>query len=289
MRRQRNRTALFFDDLKLWAPIQLVTGVAADLAAPLGHFALYLLIAALVAVAAGIVLHHRGSPQGLRVAKNAGVGAAVFGLIFLAQQSGTRTPGIPERGVLATNITFVSSVQTNILPLAPEVRNLFVLQDRLGSSDPAERATAAREALQSNDGDERRKAVEIIFATRDAHLRQIAILRALRMRQGQTLPILVDTDQAQTKLSQAFIGASLHLNRVDESSSSIEGELSCQTCGWPMNGTVALNEVAISSRVVVERKQVLVSFELRPTEDFQLAGTVRGSNGDSAKIHIPLL
>jgi hypothetical protein len=282
--------AMLFDAAAAFAA-EAVAAALADLFKPVANFAWLLLILMAIILIAGIFFRRRNprSTLAVRVMVVSGLGFFLFGLTVLAQQFSRGPDALPPRGALATNIQIFAVLQSEIVPLKPGVAALYDLQNALNSSDAATRNAAARNALESGSDDDQRAALEIVFATRDARLRQIAVLHVLKARLRQDIPIMVDASQPETELARALIGAGLRSYHVDEASSSFSGVLASQDSGFEMSGTVGLNGTVIRSSLIIARHQLAVAIDLHANDDFQLAGTIESTDGRRAGIHIPLL
>lgn len=263
-------------------------GLASDLARPIGNFAP--LLFAVSAVVAVITYRLSRGPKSARRTKDlfhfSLVGSVVFLLIWVPEFFTGRNSAGPPRGVLADNVSTIGRLQTAILPLDSSVKALYRLDDQLKNPNRADRYAAVRDALKTKDDAFRRQVLEIVMRSGDPRLRQIAILRIMAMRAGQSMPILATASSGESDFTRSLIGATMNLSRVDEAGSGFAGSL---ITGFyvNLNGTVATDKVVIATLSPLNRRDRM-TMELTLSNEFQLVGPAKTSSGESATVTIPL-
>jgi hypothetical protein len=158
------------------------------------------------------------------------------------------------------------------------------LQVALADADAGNRVRAARFALGSTDTAFQAAAIEQLYRSPQAELRQAAITTIFQTRTGRAhIPlVVVEGEGSDPELSNALQGASLYVQRVDEVTGGVVGNFA----GSTLNGSITRSGINFSTTL---QNRGAVSLSLQPTADFSLAGTLRTQDGKSVRVQMPLM
>jgi hypothetical protein len=158
------------------------------------------------------------------------------------------------------------------------------LEVAVSSADAGNRVRAARFALGSADATFQAAAIEQLYRSTHAELRQVAIIAIFQSRRGRShLPLLVvEGEGSDPELVNALQGASLYVQNVDEVTGGVGGNFA----GSTLNGSITRSGVNFSTAV---QNRGAVTVSLQPTDDFALAGTLRTQDGKSVRVQMPLM
>jgi hypothetical protein len=255
----------------------------ADLLRPLANFAVIFLVLATLAFLAG----RRWNMKSLR--DHGGIGMVLFALLTVGQFVEERGSDLVHLGFVGSNVPAVREVQSALI-VGQKSKALLEFQEKVESRDPSERAEAARLAVSTTDPDDQHKFLAMILASGDGRLRQVAVLHALKLREGQTIPIRPDADAMTGEFARTFIGATLRFSNVDEASSSFGGGLGHSGQGeTAISGTVSAKDVVIATSCRIKTEWFPTTLVLHVTDDFELEGTATTAGGQTARMTLPLL
>lgn len=269
--------------LGTWSAISLVVGLVADIAEPVAPFAMNLLalsILLLLLCLAGMSSAKLRATAGT-AAIFSGIAALVFGTIVLGQQAVPGNEG-EERGVAASYIDPLAGLQNAILPISDDARAMLEFSSAISHGSDTMRAVEARDRIsQTKDPLLRRGMIEALYETNRPPLRQLAISMAFAERDNDSLTLLPTGD---SKLARELVGEPLHISDVDVAS----GALRMAWNGRRSEGTVARGEVVFPLTIVRDNQRRQVEVRLTAKDGFELSGTARLADGESAAVALPL-
>jgi hypothetical protein len=299
-----------------WITCALFVGLAADLIQPAGNFVLFL-AGVFVAVAIVTALLSFLPPlKWMRAAAGCAlVSVVVFGGFAVLQRYVAPQPAGERRGFIAALVPPAVDLQRVLLaeaakreeimkdvagpqaapaaappPPPPELskaqKTLYDLNVALAAADPAQRLRAGVEALAATDPAILTPAIDTLYRSKDAALRQLAIAKVISQRKGGAFPLLAIAPTPDTQaFANALQGSSLSIRTVNANSGAFEGAF----CGAPTEGSVSRMGVTFAAACKVGDATTKVIVTLQPTDDFRLTGQARNDQGQVVNVDLPLL
>lgn len=263
-----------------WAVLALFIGLIADFAEPVGALALWLFLIGLVA----LLLAYLVQKKGPNFIPFAGVFTAIMAIILLLQLFASPEARGEDRGFLGSNLSPVASLQTAILPLSPNNRQLLQFGNRTNRGSDIERVEAAR-ALYENSDDAmvRQTMLERMMQSDNAALIQTAMLLRLAEREGDMLklvPLEADGDGILARRLESYAFRLLSVN-VDSGALKLEGNA-------PSAGKVDRTRIDMELYIAILGKPNLMQVELQPSAEMKLTGTAELQTGENVAVEMPL-
>ena len=272
------------DRLAAWSGLALVTGLAGDVAKPVGNYSIWLLAAGIAVLTLCIVLRRFALPR--RAILHSSIFSAIMATIVALQYFTPEEKDASERGFAAAYVPLVAAVQPKILPLTEAEAAMLSFKNAISRGSDRERQANARSIINATeDMALRRSLIEELARSSDPALRQIGILYQLASRTRDRLPLMPVSRDADDPLSRRLLSYSVRVNRVDTDT----GALDLNGDGWGSDGTVSRQ--GISMQVYIDmpdenRRSMLV--ELALDSDLKLVGTARLEDGQAVPVEMPL-
>jgi hypothetical protein len=298
-----------------WITCALFVGLAADLIQPAGNFVLFLTGVFVVVAILTALLSFLPPLKWMRAAAGCAlVSVIVFGALAVLQRYVAPQPAGERRGfiaalappaidlqrVLLAEATKLEAILKDVASpdaqpaaaappppsVSPSQKALYELNVALAAADPAQRLRAGVEALASTDPAILQPAIDTLYRSKDAALRQLAVAKVISQRKGNGFPVLAIAPTPDTQaFANALQGSSLSIKSVNANGGAFEGAF----CGGPAEGAVSRMGVTFSGACKIGEVSSKVIVTLQPTDDFRLTGQARNDQGQVVSVDVPLL
>lgn len=271
----------------IWSVITLIAGTASDFAEPLAPMAMGFLVLAVVVLAFSLAFlaMPRWRDWAATTAVFSGIACVIFGMIVVGQNYGTVANEGKARGVLASHIDPLASLQISVLPLTEDQEALLEFTSAVTTGSRTQNLVAARDIVtETHDDLLRRGMIETLYESDDESLRYLSVALALRERQGDRLQVIV-TDSS-TGLDQVLFGSWLYVSRVELSN----GDLRVVFNDRSGQGTIGRNRINLLLEYMEPgtRARWPIEMVLTPQSEFLLTGRLELQDGRWADVEIPL-
>lgn len=276
-----------------WNTATFVTAGASDLVKPVADFALYFFIAFALATAVAFYLTFIRKPHVAYMRTflgTLGLGTAIFGFLLLARFATPEGEG-QQRGVIASFVPPVASVQTAVLPLSSAQKELLNLGSQISTGDPEARSAAARTALADTKQDKptRRAMLERVLHNSDPNVQQAGLVAAMADRGRGAIPVLPDRS-SKSPLATALAGSNLEFYSVNRETGAVNGMFHTAAGARGFSGSIANGRLVYTVDAFVADKWVSgVVIDVSVDNRLQLVGDARTPAGDTVKVEMPIL
>ncbi|MFN4114052.1 MAG: hypothetical protein ACK4GD_08935 [Sphingomonadaceae bacterium] len=272
------------DKLAAWSALALVTGLAGDIAKPVGNYSIWLLALGVLALAICISLRRFTLPR--RAILHSSIFSAIMATIVALQYFSPEERDASERGFAAAYVPLLAAAQPHILPLTEAESTLLSFKNAISRGTEQDRQANARTILNATeDLALRRSIIEELARSSDAGLRQTGILYQLASRRGDRFPLMPINRDANDVLTRRLLSYSVRINSVNTDT----GALDLSGDGWGSNGTVSRQGISMQVYIDMpdtQRESMLV--ELALNNELKLLGTARLDDGQKVPVEMPL-
>jgi hypothetical protein len=297
-----------------WITCALFVGLAADLIQPAGSFVLFLTGVFVVVAIVTALLSFLPPLKWMRAAAGCAlVSVVVFAALAILQRYVAPQPAGERRGFIAALVPPAIDLQRVLLAeatkreaivkdvaspdsqpaavapppsVSPSQKALYDLNVALAAADPAQRLRAGVEALAATDPAILQPAIDTLYRSKDAALRQLAVAKVFSQRKGNGFPLLAIAPTPDTQaFANALQGSSLSIKSVNPNGAAFDGAF----CGGPAEGAVSRMGVTFSGACKIGEVTSKVIVTLQPTDDFRLTGQARNDQGQVVNVDVPLL